>query len=136
MKYLSLAFIVLCLAFSWRLANSDDPISIHVHNDIQIDLTKIIQSVIQQHLPKSTDFHFSKMYTETLNPSTVQAVFAYAFKDGESEELSERTIEGTALLTRDPSNPNQWTLEDVKVDQSAIEFEKGVIIQAGEETPQ
>ncbi|HEX4925061.1 MAG TPA: hypothetical protein VFV50_13290 [Bdellovibrionales bacterium] len=133
MKYVSLLLIVFSLAFTWRLAHHSDPIPVKLHHELQTAVTDVIKSAVTQQLPDATNFHFSKMYTQTINENAVQTFFGYTFNEkGESEE-TERNITGTALLTRDPADQTKWVLEDIRVDQSAIEFQEGTIIKPGEE---
>jgi hypothetical protein len=130
MKYVSLLVLVLLLAASWKLSSSVDPVSVKTHYEIQTDLTKIIEAAVLAQMPQAKDFKFIKIYTETLNPSTVQASFGYTFTDptAEGNEQTLREVDGTALLTRDSADLKKWVLENIKVDQSAIEFQDGLTI--------
>jgi len=135
MKYVSLILIVFSLGFTWHLAHLEDPISIKVHRELQVAVTEVIQAAVTQQLPNAKEFHFSRLFTQTINPDTVQTFFGYTFKEaGEGEEQTERNIEGTATLIRDRDDRTKWVLEDIKVDQAAIEFHEGTVIKAGEET--
>lgn len=135
MKYASLLLIVFCLAFTWRLAHDGDPIPVKLHHELQTAVADVIKAAVTQQLPDATNLYFSKMYTQTINENSVQTFFGYTFNEkGETEE-TERNITGTALLVRDPADMNKWVLEDIRVDQSAIEFQEGLVIQPGEGQP-
>jgi hypothetical protein len=133
MKYISLVLILFCLGFTWHLAHIEDPISVKVHRDLQQAVTQVIEAAVIQQLPSATDFKFSRLFTQTIDADTVKTYFAYGFKEA-GDEVTQREIEGQAVLVRDPSEKTKWILNEIKVDQAAIEFEEGTVIKAGEET--
>lgn len=133
MKYISLVLFLFCLGFTWHLAHIEDPISVKVHRDLQQAVTQVIQAAVTQQLPGATEFKFSRLFTQTMNVDAVKTYFAYSFKES-GAEATQREIEGEAVLVRDTSDKTKWVLEEIKVDQSAIEFEEGTVIKAGEDT--
>jgi hypothetical protein len=131
MKYISLAIFIALLAFTWKLSTHEDVIGVQTHHSIQMDLAKIIQAAVVQQLPGTSNFRFTKLFTEAIDDSNVKALFAYAFIDNSQSEKVERSIDGDALVSRDPSNPSQWILSQIHVGQSTIEFEEGSVVTAG-----
>ncbi|MEQ1875970.1 MAG: hypothetical protein ABL958_04945, partial [Bdellovibrionia bacterium] len=121
MKYLSLVLLLFCLGFTWHLAHVQDPISLKVHRELQQAVSEVIKAAVTQQLPSATDFAFTRLYTQTIDENSVKTYFVYSFNEA-GADATEREVQGQALLTRDPAEKGKWILDDIRVDQAAIEF--------------
>lgn len=129
MKYLSLVLILLLVGFTWHVSHRERLIEYSIHSDIQNDVAAIIEAAVMQQLSSVKKVNFDRLYSETIDPSTVRVHFQYRFSNIEqTNEEVESQIRGSAMVQRDPNNFMQWVLSKIDLEGSSVEFKEGTVI--------
>lgn len=136
LKYLSWLVLLVAMTVSWRLTNREPAIGIDVHASLQREVSDIIRSYIKEKRPSVSEVRFHTLYTETLSPTKVRAVFKYSFSDElTDQEQSEQVFEGQAVLNKDSSkttdNETVWSMDEMQTDNKSIVFKHGLEIKPG-----
>lgn len=138
-KIVSLVIFIAALVWTWNIIHVAPAIGFETHSGIQLKLAELIQTTLASKKPEAKDLHITRLWTETLSDNKVRAVFAYKFSEpSEGGEMLEQTIEGEAVLHREPSdeaNVDKWTLQSVKTTNDIVTFTEGSTITPGTETP-
>ena len=133
-KVISLVVFLILLIWTWSMIHSSPTVSFETHSIIQQKLAEIIQLSVQKHRPKAKEFSLVRLWTETLNSDKISAHFTYQFKEGESDNATQETISGEALLkkttTEDQAQEN-WKIEKVQTSANQIVFQDGESIESG-----
>lgn len=131
-KILSLVVFVIALVWTWSLIHSSVAIGTETHSGIQEKLATLIQQTVQKKRPTAQDIQVTRLWTEALDDNKIRAVFAYRFfETGEGGEKLEQTVEGEALLHREPgpdSRIDNWVLQKVTTTNDNVAFEQGSIV--------
>lgn len=140
-KILSLVVFTVALVWSWSVIHSASAIGIETHSGIQDRLATLIQQTVQQKKPAAQDIQVVRLWTETLDENKVRAVFAYRFTEMfDGGEKSEQTVEGEAILHREPSEDSRidrWVLQNVRTTNDIVTFDQGAVVtpaRAADET--
>jgi hypothetical protein len=142
-KILSLIVFIAAFILSWCAFNTKSDIGIDVHAAIQSKLAILIQDTIQNKRPNSDNFKLLKMYTEKIDDLKIKAYFSYKFEDqlpsedGQSNEKTNQTISGTAVLSKGLSEDSliqKWILQSVKTGSESIDFAEGLTITTNNTT--
>jgi hypothetical protein len=134
MKYISVLVLLFMLKLSWAAINRPFEISPATHEQLQVELSKIIEGVISQSNPTVSDIKMEKVWTETVNYNRVKASFGYSYKEKIGEDTLSQYRQGIAFLTRQPPPPDHagvdsaWSLDQVKVLNTRLDFENGTTI--------
>jgi hypothetical protein len=145
-KIISLFVFAAALIWTWNLFHSaPSSVAFETHADIQNKLAAIIQESLIAKKPAASEFQVVRLWTETISDNKVRAVFAYKFKDkNDANETTEQTIEGEAVLHREPSTFKQedhWVIQSVKTTNDLVNFNEGstvspnMLLPATIETP-
>ena len=126
MKYRGLLVFAIILVWSWLLTFEESPIDLRTHTGIQTRLIEIIQNAVLQQRPEATAIRFDRMWTEAKGENQILATFSYIF--GNNDQITEK-ITGKALISR--MKDNNWLLDKVMISNNDLQFEKGLVIQAG-----
>lgn len=135
MRYISLAFILFLMWWSWSLAMAPNLLSEDTHIGIQEDLRRVITEYIQENLEGARDLKFEKFWTETIDKDKVKATFSYSFESG-GDDAGPSTrigIDGHAILNRAKDEDGEfdvWSLDELYVLNNKVEFKDGVLIRA------
>lgn len=136
MKYLSTVTLILALAVTWKAATAVPLVPVSIHNDLQLDIARIIETAIVQQVPNADNLKFQRLYSETLSPTSVRANFSYSFEIPDSGNSTTSLVEGSALVERDPANADNWILKKVDVGTSSLVFNEGIVITPTGEHPE
>lgn len=131
-KLLSLIIFIAALAWSWNIVHSTPAIGFETHSGIQQKLAQLIQDTIQIKKPNAQDMQITRLWTEALEENKVRAVFAYKFKETEAGgSMTEQTIEGDAILHREPSDDNKvdkWVVQQVRTTNDNVIFKNDTLV--------
>ncbi|WP_246845168.1 hypothetical protein [Bdellovibrio sp. NC01] len=137
-KIVSLVVFIAALVWTWNVIHTTEAIGFETHSGIQAKLADLITETLATKKPHSKDLKIQRLWTETLNDNKVRAVFSYSFVDvSEGGEALEQTIEGEAVLHREPSEDSKvdkWTLQSVKTTNDFVTFTEGSLITPGTAT--
>jgi hypothetical protein len=131
-----ISFIVFIAAFTWTwfLFNSENKINVATHAGIQSKLMILIEDSLKKAKPEATEFKILSMYTEKIDDNQVNAHFSYKYTDKlETTETTNQTLSGNAILFRtlsENSKADLWTVKSVKTNNTQIEFQQGVNVNA------
>jgi hypothetical protein len=129
MRYISLLIILSLTILTWHVSRLEASVPVSVHNDIQMDLAKIITEAIRGQLPSARNIEFRRLYSETENADEVRVFFEYGFEDGQESAADVATgISGQAVVKRNADDPGTWVLETVKLSESTLEFKDGIVV--------
>ncbi|MGZ3770904.1 MAG: hypothetical protein ACXVCP_09995 [Bdellovibrio sp.] len=138
-KFISLIVFTAALVWTWNVIHTTQAVGFETHSGIQIKLAELIKSTLATKKPNAKDLSITRLWTETLGENKVRAVFAYKFTDvSENGESVQQTIEGEAILHREPSEDSKvdkWTLQSVKTTNDVVVFTEGSVITPGSESP-
>lgn len=128
-KIISLIVFAVALIWTWNIIHSTQAIGFETHSGIQQKLTELIQQTIANKKPEAKDLKVTRLWTESLSDNKVRAVFSYKFNEPSADnESTEQTIEGEAILHREPSDgttEDRWTLQSVKTTNDVLIFSEG-----------
>lgn len=131
-KFFSVLFFAVALSFTWHIIHTDTAIGAETHSGIQEEMSTLILQTLQAKKPGAKDIRITRMWTETLDDHKVRAVFAYRFSEaGANNEMLEQTIEGEAILHREPSDDprlDKWILQQVRTTNDAVNFTEGTVV--------
>lgn len=137
-KFLSLVVFLVGFIWTWSLFNSEPKISYGVHAGLQSKLALMIEETLKKARPGIYAFAMENLTTETLDENKISAKFRYSYmENGEEKEKTHQTVHGEAVLNRTAGeNPadQKWIVQNVRTDQSQIEFQEGIVIGSGPET--
>lgn len=136
-KFLSLIVFLVGFVWTWSLFNSEPKISYAVHAGLQSKLTSMIEETLKKARPNIYGFAMENLSTETLDENKISAKFRYSYMEsGEEKEKTHQTVHGEAILNRtagENSADQKWIVQNVRTDQSQIEFQEGLVIGSGPE---
>lgn len=131
-KILSLIVFAVVLIGTWFLIHSSPSVGFETHSGIQEKLIALITETVSAQKAQARDFKIVKLWTETLEDNKVRAVFAYRFNEpGEGNEMTEQTVEGEAILHREPStdeNIDRWVVQSARTTNDSVNFVEGMIV--------
>jgi hypothetical protein len=138
-KIISPIVIAILLVWSWFNIHSPASVGFETHSGIQLKLMELIQSTLQAKKPEAKDLEIVKVWTSALGDNKVKANFAYRFTEPSEEgETARKTIEGEAILYREPTEDptvDKWVIQSVKSQLEALNYSEGsVILPEGENT--
>lgn len=137
-KFLSLVVFLVGFIWTWSLFNSEPKISYGVHAGLQSKLTIMIEETLKKARPNIYAFAMENLTTETLDENKISAKFRYSYMEsGEEKERTHQTVHGEAILNRtagENTADQKWIVQNVRTDQSQIEFQEGIVIGSGPET--
>ena len=131
MKYLSIIFFTLALAWTWSVVHSKSEISFETHSGIQEKLAILIRDTVKNKKPSASEIIIEKIWTEVIATGKVKASFIYSFKDNSEEGMISTRIHGHGILDRkEPTEDglDQWSLSQVQATSDAIEFGDATIV--------
>lgn len=151
-KILSLVVFVALLVWTWNVIHMSPAIGFETHTAIQEKVMELITQTLKTKRPNAEQLDIIRLWTENLEDSKVKAVFTYKFQEkimGEDpsatatnlegelkkEDHTEQTIEGEAILLRQPSaDPavDNWKLLEVKTTGDSVIYRDGSTITPDE----
>lgn len=139
-KIISLLVFAVALVWTWNLFNgAPAAVAFETHADIQTKLAELIKESLIAKKPSASGFQVMRIWTETLGDNKVRAVFAYKFNDSiENGETTEQTIEGEAILHRQPSTfqeEDHWVVQSVKTTNDIVSFNEGATVSPNMDLP-
>jgi hypothetical protein len=138
MKIVSVVVFAVALIGTWAMVHANSAVPESMHVGIQNDLKNIIAEYVQKNLPNSKNLRFERFWTEVVKKDKVKATFIYTFEDPSAENGDTVTeISGTAMLDKgDETNDTvTWNLNQLKIDDSSVEFQEPIHITAGKGEP-
>ena len=138
MKFISLIFFVAAMTGTWLASHAKSAVPESVHTGIQNDLKDIIGDLLRKNAPDSKNLKFERFYTSTDSPTRVTAYFSYAFDDRTADgELARTSIAGSATLnkTGETAAESTWSLDELKLLDSAVDFSEPLQITAAAAPP-
>jgi hypothetical protein len=136
-KIVSLIIFTATLIWTWNIIHSSQAIGFETHSGIQEKLAELIKQTVTNKKPNAKNLRITRLWTETVSDTKVRAVFAYQFSEiGESGENADQTVEGEAILFREPqdeTNVDRWTLQSVRTTNSAVTFSEGLVVTPGDD---
>lgn len=142
MKFLNILLLVLILKWSWATVNGPSLVSEEIHISLKNELQKIISTSIANQIPSVNEIVFHKFWTESISDSKVKASFVYSFIDSsEAAEKAAVHFTGYAFLnksvdsnaTTGEAELEYWTLDEIKVHNTLIEYDKGITIKPSDD---
>jgi hypothetical protein len=137
-KFLSLVVFLVGFIWTWSLFNSEPKISYDIHAGLQSKLTIMIEDTLKKARPNIYAFAMENLTTETLDENKISAKFRYSYmENGEEKEKTHQTVHGEAILNRtagENAADQKWIVQNVRTDQSQIEFQEGTVIGSGPES--
>lgn len=129
MKFISLILFIVALIYTWNLTHHRMPIEESVHVGIQDDLKNIIQNYIQDNVQNASGIQFERMWSETVDASTVRAHFIYSFIDEANNRLE---IDGYAVLNKVSENEEEvkFSFDELFIENQSIVFDEPMRITA------
>jgi len=141
-KIVSLVIFTAALFWTWNVIHSSAAIGFETHSGIQEKLAVLIKQTVLTKKPTSKNFKITRLWTESVSENKVRAVFAYSFSDSMEADNTEQTVEGEAILFREPedeSGQDKWTLQSVRTTNDVVTFSEGLVVTpdaAPEATPE
>ncbi len=130
MKYLSVLFFAVALAWTWNTIHSKPNLDSETHAGIQSAMAKLVRATVTAKKPQAQDFLIQKMRTEERENGEVRVHFQYAYSEPDAGGLKVTSqVAGIAVLEK--STGEQWSLKKVQATNDTISFEKGLVITAG-----
>lgn len=138
MKYISTLIFAVALAYTWNLAQQEQPISFQTHAALQLKLGDVIQQSVREIKPSATAIEIINITTQPISDEKIKAYFSYRFQepDAETGEVMIQQINGEAILHRTKQFDNSqdlWTMDNVQTNTGAMEFKSGIVITPGSE---
>ena len=134
MKYLSVLFFAVAMAWTWNTIHSKPNLGAETHSGIQAAMAKLVIASVSTKKPNATDFLIQKMRSEERENGEVRVHFQYAYKEPDTDgQKVTATVAGVAVLEK--STGEQWALKKVQATNDSIEFEKGLMITPGPDDP-
>jgi len=133
-KIVSLVIFTAALFWTWNVIHSSSAIGFETHSGIQEKLAILIKQTVLTKKPTAKNFHITRLWTEALSENKVRAVFAYQFNDSLEADKTEQTVEGEAILFREPedeSGQDRWTLQSVRTTSDTVTFAEGLVVTPG-----
>lgn len=137
MKYLSVVFFAVALAWTWNIVHSKAEISFETHSSIQEKLAVLIRDTVKAKRPTATEIVVDKIWTEVIAVGKVKASFIYSFKDASEQGLITTKIHGQAILDRKESSADgndQWNLSQFQTSSDDIEFQDATFVTGNPNT--
>jgi len=137
-KIISLVIFIVVMVWTWNVIHTTPAIGFETHSGIQARLADLIRHTLAEKKPQAKDLTITRLWTEAINDNKVRAVFAYKFIEPSENGDAEQTIEGEAVLHREPSENNsvdKWTLQSVKTTNDTVTFSEGSVITPGDDNP-
>ncbi len=128
MRYISLLIILSIVSLTWHFSRLEAKVPVATHNDIQMDLAKIITTAIQNQLPTAQNITFRKLFSEAQSSDEVRVFFEYSFDDTKITNQVNTGISGEATVKRNAKDPATWILESVRLSESTLEFKDGIVV--------
>ncbi len=136
-KTMSLIVFVAALFWTWNIIHSSPAIGFETHSGIQEKLAILIKQTVMAKKPTAKNFKITRLWTEALSETKVRAVFGYAFSDSADGDPTEQTVEGEAILFREPqdeSKLDRWSLQSVRTTNDVVTFSEGLVVIPDAET--
>lgn len=130
-KIVSLIIFTAALVWTWNVIHSSPAIGFETHSGIQEKLADLIKQTVMTKKPNAKNFKITRLWTESLSENKVRAVFAYSFADTMEADNTEQTVEGEAVLFREPedeSGQDRWTLQSVHTTNDIVTFSEGLVV--------
>jgi hypothetical protein len=130
-KIVSLVIFTAALFWTWNIIHSSAAIGFETHSGIQEKLAVLIKQTVMTKKPMAKNFKITRLWTESLSENKVRAVFAYSFNDSMENDSTEQTVEGEAVLFREPedeSGQDKWTLQSVRTTSDIVTFSEGMVV--------
>lgn len=133
-KIISLVVFAAALIWTWNLFHgASSAVAFETHADIQTKLAELIKESLIAKKPSASNVQVVRMWTESLGDNKVRAVFAYKFVEKiegteAGNETTEQTIEGEAILHREPStykSEDHWVVQSVRTTNDIVTFSEG-----------
>ena len=135
-RIVSLLVFVSALIWTWNVIHTTEAVGFETHSGIQVQLAKLIGDTLAVKKPEAKDLTITRLWTESLGENKVRAIFAFKFLEPVIEnETLEQTIEGEAILYREPSDDpevDRWVLQSVKTTNDIVVFTEGSTITPGD----
>lgn len=132
MKYLSVLFFAVALAWTWNTVHSKPNLDSETHSGIQAAMAKLVRATVMAKKPQATNFLIQKMRTEERDNGEVRVQFQYAYSEPDSEGVKV-TSQVAGIATLEKTSGDQWSLKKVQATNDVITFEKGLVITPGPE---
>lgn len=133
-KIVSLDIFTAALFWTWNVIHSSAAIGFETHSGIQEKLAVLIKQTVMTKKPTAKNFKITRLWTEAMSENKVRAVFAYQFNDDVETDNTEQTVEGEAVLFREPeddSGQDRWTLQSVRTTNDIVTFSEGLVVTPG-----
>lgn len=133
-KIVSLVIFTAALFWTWNVIHSSAAIGFETHSGIQEKLAVLIKQTVMAKKPTAKNFKITRLWTESMSDNKVRAVFAYEFTDDVEADSTEQTVEGEAVLFREPeddSGQDRWTLQSVRTTNDIVTFSEGLVVTPG-----
>ncbi len=130
-KIVSLVIFTAALFWTWNVIHSSAAIGFETHSGIQEKLAILIKQTVMTKKPTAKNFKIIRLWTEPMSENKVRAVFAYSFSDAMEADSTEQTVEGEAVLFREPedeSGQDKWTLQSVRTTNDIVTFSEGLTV--------
>lgn len=130
-KIVSLVIFTAALFWTWNVIHSSAAIGFETHSGIQEKLAVLIKQTVMTKKPTAKNFKITRLWTESMSETKVRAVFAYSFSDSMEADSTEQTVEGEAVLFREPedqSGQDKWTLQSVRTTNDIVTFSEGLVV--------
>lgn len=127
MKYISVLFFAVALAWTWHVVHSKPEVSFETHSGVQEKLAELIKASLLAKKPEATEFVIEKIWTETITATKLKTYFIYSFKETTEEGPITNRIEGSGFLEKKESlenenESNHWVFSNFVVGNDVIEF--------------
>ena len=131
-KIIGIIVFIAALIWTWNLMNTGgSAVSYETHIGIQQNFGVIIKNTVLQKKPNAQNINITKVWSEAINDNKVKLDFAYTYTDADTNGNTQQSIQGEAILHRDPAakeGDDRWIVQSIKTTGDSITFEEGLVI--------
>lgn len=137
MKYISVAILILFMAWTWSLATTERAFSLEQHKRVESGVEKDIRAFIMRKYPQTTDLYCQELYTEVVEPSVEMLAHFRCRTEGavDANETVTQTFEGDLRL-RSIDNFQTWTEVGGNIRAPEVAFSQGTHVTAKDNFPE
>ncbi len=136
MKYISLAIVLVFMAWTWSTANSTREYGIRESREMETDIEAAITAFVAKQRPTLKDIRFHQLYTEILRPDEeIRAHLRYTVIDSTAGgDTVEQSFQGTLTLKKSKEDQT-WRSAAIDIQSPLVEFQNGAKISVQDDTP-
>lgn len=135
MKYISLLFVLVFMAWTWSTANSTREYGIRESREMETDIEAAISAFVAKQRPTLKDIRFQQLFTEVIRPNEeIRAHLRYTIVDASADgDTVEQSFQGTLTIKKSKEDQS-WRTAAINIQSPLVEFQNGAKISAKDDT--